>query len=106
MQDLMDNPQFSERFSKMARNVSDLERLISRIHAGRCKQADFLKVLEAFERISSGFTRLAEMAESFEGRSIGQLIRSSPDLAQHMRTIQAMYTLTDGGEPDETIYAQ
>ena len=98
VQDLMNNPQFSEKFSKMARNVPDLERLISRIHAGRCKQADFLKVLEAFERISSGFTRLADMAEGFEGSSIGQLIRSGPDLAQYMKALQAMYTLTDGGE--------
>jgi DNA mismatch repair protein MSH6 len=94
----MNNPQFSERFSKMASGVPDLERLISRIHAGRCKQGDFLKVLDAFKRISIGFARLAEMTDGFDGSSTGQLIRSSPDLAQYMGHIQAMYTLTDGGE--------
>jgi DNA mismatch repair protein MSH6 len=99
----MNNPQFSERFSKMANNVPDLERLISRIHAGRCKQGDFLKVLDAFKRISSGFTRLAEMSENFDGSSIGQLIRSCPDLAQYMGAIQAMYTLTDGGMCRESV---
>jgi DNA mismatch repair protein MSH6 len=99
VQDLMNNPDFSERFSKMARNVPDLERLISRIHAGRCKQADFLKVLDAFEKISTGFVRLIQLAEGFEGTSVANLLKTCPDLTSFMDNLRAMYTLPDGGEP-------
>jgi DNA mismatch repair protein MSH6 len=94
----MNNPDFSERFGKMARNVPDLERLISRIHAGRCKQSDFLKVVDAFERIATGFMRLGEIANGFEGTSVGHLIKSCPDLTPFMNALRAMYTLTDGGK--------
>ena len=95
----MNNPDFSERFGKMARNVPDLERLISRIHAGRCKQADFLKVLDAFEKISTGFVRLIQLAERFEGKSVAHLLKTCPDLTPFMENLRAMYTLPDGGKP-------
>jgi DNA mismatch repair protein MSH6 len=41
----------TDRFTASLSKIPDLERLISRIHAGRCKATDFLKVLEGFEQI-------------------------------------------------------
>ncbi|KAF2705002.1 DNA mismatch repair protein Msh6 [Pleomassaria siparia CBS 279.74] len=70
---IMDN--FTASLSKLP----DLERLISRVHAGRCKAQDFLKVLEGFEQIEYTVGLLKEFGEG-EGL-IGQLISSMPDLS-------------------------
>jgi DNA mismatch repair protein MSH6 len=69
---IMDN--FSNSLSKLP----DLERLISRVHAGRCKAQDFLKVLEGFEQIEYTISLLKQFGDG-EG-IIGQLISSMPDL--------------------------
>ncbi|EFQ91520.1 hypothetical protein PTT_11611 [Pyrenophora teres f. teres 0-1] len=70
---IMDN--FSSSLSKLP----DLERLISRVHAGRCRAQDFLKVLEGFEQIEYTISLLKQFGNG-EG-VIGQLISSMPDLA-------------------------
>lgn len=70
---IMDN--FSASLSKLP----DLERLISRVHAHRCKAQDFLKVLEGFEQIEYTVSLLKQFGDG-EG-IIGQLIASMPDLA-------------------------
>jgi DNA mismatch repair protein MSH6 len=70
---IMDN--FSASLSKLP----DLERLISRVHANRCKALDFLRVLEGFEQIEYTISLLRQFGDG-EG-VIGQLISSMPDLA-------------------------
>jgi DNA mismatch repair protein MSH6 len=40
-----------EQFSSQMTKMPDLERLISRIHAGACRPEDFVRVLEGFEQI-------------------------------------------------------
>lgn len=68
----------SERFASSLTKLPDLERLISRIHAGRCRAQDFVKVLEGFEQIDYTMS-LLESAGQGQGL-IGQLISSMPDL--------------------------
>ena len=48
VQDLIDHPTFEADFSKLAKGLPDLERIVSRIHARNCKVKEFLKVLEVF----------------------------------------------------------
>jgi DNA mismatch repair protein MSH6 len=74
---IMDN--FTASLSKLP----DLERLISRVHAGRCKAQDFLKVLEGFEQIEYTISLLKQFGEG-EG-VIGQLIFAMPDLASILK---------------------
>ncbi len=50
--DIMDNPACEDSFTSLARGLPDLERIVSRIHAGSCKPRDFLKLL-AVSTISS-----------------------------------------------------
>lgn len=88
---------FSERFHRMAKNTPDLERLISRIHAGRCKQSDFLKVLDAFKKVNSGFGQLSSIAQSFSSSSVASLLRNAPDMTADLAHIQSMYEIVDGG---------
>ncbi|KAK4231839.1 putative DNA mismatch repair protein msh6 [Podospora fimiseda] len=66
--------QFSSNLSKMP----DLERLISRIHAGSCKAEDFVRVLEGFEQIDYTMNFLG----AFGGGNglVDRLISAMPDL--------------------------
>ncbi|KAF2148704.1 DNA mismatch repair protein Msh6 [Myriangium duriaei CBS 260.36] len=68
----------TNNFTSDLSKLPDLERLISRIHAGRCKAQDFVKVLEGFEQIEYTMSMLAKFGEG-DGL-IGQLISSMPDL--------------------------
>lgn len=68
-----------DRFTASLSRLPDLERLISRVHAGRCKPQDFVKVLEGFEQIEYTMTMLASFGQG-DG-VLGQLISSMPDLA-------------------------
>ncbi|KAI1977161.1 DNA mismatch repair protein msh6 [Ophidiomyces ophidiicola] len=67
-----------EQFSSQLSKLPDLERLISRVHAGGCKCQDFVRVLEGFEQIDYTVSLLKQTG-SGEG-IIGQLISSMPNL--------------------------
>ncbi|KAI7971450.1 hypothetical protein EIK77_003506 [Talaromyces pinophilus] len=67
-----------DQFSSQLTKMPDLERLISRIHAGACKAQDFLRVLEGFEQIEYTMSLLKDLG-SGEGL-IGKLVSSMPDL--------------------------
>jgi len=43
---MMSNGSFETDFAEVVKGIPDLERIISRIHAGTCKVKDFLKVLD------------------------------------------------------------
>ena len=68
-----------DRFTSSLSRLPDLERLISRVHAGRCKPQDFVKVLEGYEQIEYTMSILGSFGEG-EGM-LGQLIAAMPDLA-------------------------
>ncbi|KAL8859670.1 MAG: hypothetical protein Q9178_003784 [Gyalolechia marmorata] len=67
-----------DRFTSQLSKLPDLERLISRIHAGSCKAADFVRVLDGFEQIEYTMSLLTKFGTG-EG-VIGQLISSMPNL--------------------------
>lgn len=67
-----------DRFTASLTKLPDLERMISRIHAGSCKAQDFVRVLDGFEQIDYTMNLLKEIG-SGEG-VIGQLISSMPEL--------------------------
>ncbi|KAL5392624.1 hypothetical protein PMIN06_006917 [Paraphaeosphaeria minitans] len=76
---LNSNPDVTEGFTASLGKLPDLERLISRIHAGRCKAQDFLNVLEGFEQIEYTFELLKQFNE--DDTVIRQLVSSMPDLS-------------------------
>ncbi|GMK58904.1 hypothetical protein CspeluHIS016_0603460 [Cutaneotrichosporon spelunceum] len=98
--DLMSNPGFTGQFSQLVRGVSDLERLVSRIHAGSIRQADFLKVVDQFNSIQVAMDRLVADAEKFDSSSVLGLLRSAPDLSATIAHIKSMY---DTERTDKTI---
>ncbi|KAK9253506.1 muts domain V-domain-containing protein [Lipomyces tetrasporus] len=59
-------------------SLPDLERLVSRIHAGKCKVKDFVRVIEGFESI---YEVIVKLQTEFElGGIIGKLIQNAPPL--------------------------
>lgn len=75
-----------DRFTSQMTKMPDLERLISRVHAGSCKAQDFLRVLEGFEQIDHTMSLLKDgtgKATDAEG-VIGQLIAAMPDLKSRL----------------------
>jgi DNA mismatch repair ATPase MutS len=46
VEELMQDKEYEFRLGKMTKGLPDLERVVSRIHAGNCKIRDFLKVLD------------------------------------------------------------
>jgi len=69
-----------EQFSGQLTKMPDLERLISRVHAGACRPQEFVKVLEGFEQIEYTMTLLG----AFTGGKgiISHLVSSMPDLSE------------------------
>lgn len=67
-----------DRFTSQLTKLPDLERMISRIHAGNCKAQDFVRVLDGFEHIAYTMGLVKDVG-SGEG-VIGSLISSMPDL--------------------------
>ncbi|KAJ6500392.1 muts domain V-domain-containing protein [Mycena sanguinolenta] len=91
VEDIMNHPTFESDFMEVAKGLPDLERIVSRIHAKNCTIRDFLKVLNAFKKLSHGLSRLADTAESFESKTIFGLLRSAPDVIQNIKNVQLMY---------------
>ncbi|KAF8635419.1 hypothetical protein AX15_000411 [Amanita polypyramis BW_CC] len=97
IQDIINHPTFEAEFTKIAKGLPDLERIVSRIHANNCKVKDFLKVLEAFKKLS--FTALADESERFGSKTILGHLRSAPDLLQNIKSVEYMFVKDeDGGE--------
>lgn len=80
---LMADSTITDRFAASLTKLPDLERLISRVHAGRCKVHEFIKVLEGFEQIEYTMSLLNQFGEG-EG-VIGQLISAMPDLSIYLK---------------------
>lgn len=72
------DPSIRDQFSSQLSKMPDLERLISRIHAGNCKAQDFVSVLQGFEQIEYTISLLKDSG-SGDG-IIGQLLSAMPDL--------------------------
>ena len=69
-----------QQFSSQMAKMPDLERLISRIHAGACKPEDFVRVLEGFEQIDYTMGLL----DAFGGGNglVDRLIAAMPNLKE------------------------
>ncbi|EHL01869.1 putative DNA mismatch repair protein msh6 [Glarea lozoyensis 74030] len=73
----------SDQFISSMTRMPDLERLISRIHAGVCKPDDFVRVLDGFEQIEYTMSLLG----AFGGGAgiVDRLINAMPDLSEPLK---------------------
>ncbi|KAI2622332.1 DNA mismatch repair protein Msh6 [Hypoxylon sp. NC1633] len=74
------DPTIREKLSSQMTRMPDLERLISRIHAGACRPEDFVRVLEGFEQIECTMGLLDNFGR---GQSlVDRLVSSMPNLEE------------------------
>ncbi|KAI5305878.1 hypothetical protein KEM56_003014 [Ascosphaera pollenicola] len=76
---------FRDQFSSELSKLPDLERLISRVHAGSCKPQDFVRVLEGFEQIEYTINLLTNSSGQNGEGIIGGLLQSMPDLSDLLK---------------------
>jgi DNA mismatch repair protein MSH6 len=88
---IMDNPHFDETFSKVVKGLPDLERIIARVHAKSCAVKDFLKLLNAYGRLQSGFDELASSVQSIESGLLRRLLEVPAGLEVMIAAIKSMF---------------
>ncbi|CAG8434233.1 1760_t:CDS:10 [Ambispora gerdemannii] len=80
VQELGAAPGFQDEFHQYFMQFPDLERLISRIHAGTCSVKNFLIVLAAFRKLMTAFEDLNKYIKDFKSQKLLQLFEIVPDL--------------------------
>ena len=85
-----------DQFTSQMTRLPDLERLISRIHAGSCKAQDFVRVLDGFEQIDYTMGLLG--AVNSGNGVIRQLISAMPDLASALESWKSAFDHTKAKE--------
>ncbi|OAV92014.1 hypothetical protein PTTG_03580 [Puccinia triticina 1-1 BBBD Race 1] len=91
---LMSHPSFEKTFSALS-GLPDLERLISRVHAGACTVPNFLKVLEAFKKIYKTTQELRQLIDETPAILLQELLDSLPDVEKLLQNLEDMFTLND-----------
>lgn len=86
----------SDDFTSSMTKMPDLERLISRIHAGSCRPDDFVKVIAGFGQIAYTMDLLGQ----FKGGDgiVDRLIASMPDLKEPLKFWETAFDHTQAKE--------
>ena len=109
----MENSNSGDSFAKIVRGVPDVERLLTRIHAGSCKVKDFLKVMDVSTSSLEGLWTNANGGEqtfrtlnaklvglekemTLKSASLPKLFRSVPDLSSLVEAIEDLYEVENG----------
>lgn len=83
VESIMNDDTFRELFVQHLAKLPDLERMISRVHAGSAKVGDFLRVLEGFERIQVAIREFRQRGNN-DGL-IAQILAEVPDLQEALQ---------------------
>jgi DNA mismatch repair protein MSH6 len=92
VEDLMKNFTFEETFEGLVKGLPDLERLVARIHAKRCKVKEFIKVMATFDELRSNWSSLTDKASELASPHILHILQSSPDLAESLQEVNDHFT--------------
>ncbi|KAG0220391.1 DNA mismatch repair protein msh6 [Mortierella sp. NVP41] len=84
VEDLMRVPGFMELFDEKCARFPDLERIVSRIHAGSCKISEFLVVLSTFRTLLDTSRRLSSYTGQFKSKKLASVLDELPDLTEHL----------------------
>ena len=74
---LNSSAEIRDHFVAAFTRLPDLERILARIHGGRCKVKDFVRALEGFQVILEGIERInekTEMNQEFHQGLLGKLL--------------------------------
>lgn len=90
-----------ENLKSIFKNLPDLERLISRIHAGACKVKEFVKVLRSMEIILNLSNDFGPYYNSFKSKSLVKLVTGfSQELLPALDFFKAAFNNNESLESD------
>ena len=98
VEDILGNPDFLTTFDVNAKGLPDLERLLSRIHAGSIRPKQFYHVLTSFEKIQDTFNKLKTEINDFKSESLLTTLNNVPDLSEFIENVRNKFTLTGNGK--------
>ncbi|KAL1923036.1 uncharacterized protein VTP21DRAFT_9412 [Calcarisporiella thermophila] len=91
IEELNSCPELQDAFNARFSRLPDLERLISRIHAGSIKIKDFLNVLGGFERIMKTMIDFEAYSCTFTSHLLQALFYSFPDLQEQLQFFETAF---------------
>jgi len=95
--DLRATPVCAEVLQAFAKHLPDLERLQTRIAAGKCRPRDFLVVLRAFERFRDAKETLLEALRTCMSSVLRSLLEEWPDVAERAAALRRHFVAGDDG---------
>ncbi|KAI8377990.1 muts domain V-domain-containing protein [Radiomyces spectabilis] len=84
IEDLMRMVDLHEELTNHLAGMPDLERLISRIHSGRCKVKEFLTTLEGFRKTQQIISCLRSYADNLTSALLQNLVESFPNIDERV----------------------
>ncbi|KAK4686504.1 DNA mismatch repair protein MSH6, partial [Tremellales sp. Uapishka_1] len=104
VEELIQHHSFCGTFTDQFKGLPDLERLVSRIHAGSIRQTDFLAVVKAYNDAEKNLNTLSNHAQSMSPTSVvGGLLNSAPDLQSYVAHINALFHVNRDGKSIEIL---
>nr|DBA11343.1 TPA_inf: MSH6 [Sporisorium graminicola] len=97
VEDLLKNPCFGDEFETFGKAVPDIERIVPRVRAGKCRPRDFTAVLKSLARFEKAVKQLRSQCQSFETAVIDTLLQSIPPVSTMARELQSSFRVTEDG---------
>ncbi|KAF9189926.1 DNA mismatch repair protein msh6 [Haplosporangium sp. Z 767] len=103
VEDLIRVPGFLELFEERCARFPDLERIVSRIHAGSCKISEFLVVLSSFGKLLDTTYRLSTYTDQFKSKKLESVLAEFPDLTAQLDYFKTAFDHTVAATEGEII---
>nr|WJN24931.1 mismatch repair protein [Pseudozyma pruni] len=97
VEDLLKNPCFGDEFETFGKALPDIERIVPRVRAGKCRPRDFTAVLKGLVRFEKAIKQLRSQCEGFETNVIDALLQSIPPVSAMARELQSSFKVTEDG---------
>ncbi|CDR88581.1 related to MSH6-DNA mismatch repair protein [Sporisorium scitamineum] len=97
VEDLLKNPSFGDEFETFGKALPDIERIVPRVRAGKCRPRDFTAVLKSLARFEKAVKQLRAHCQSFETEVIDVLLQSIPPVSEMARELQSSFKVTEDG---------
>nr|DBA11342.1 TPA_inf: MSH6 [Pseudozyma tsukubaensis] len=97
VEDLLKYPGFGDEFETFGKALPDIERIVPRVRAGKCRPRDFTAVLKALTRFEKAVRQMRAQCESFETDVIDTLLQSIPPVSTIARELQSSFKVTEDG---------
>ncbi|SNX84862.1 related to MSH6 - DNA mismatch repair protein [Melanopsichium pennsylvanicum] len=97
VEDLLKFPCFGDEFETFGKALPDIERIVPRVRAGKCRPRDFTAVLTSLTKFEKVVRELRSQCEGFETKVMDDLLESIPPVSTIARELQSSFRMTEDG---------